>query len=355
MSLLLSGVDPKLITLAQKIFDRQFEKDPKLALELDERRKQLMFQDILYNFSFLTTSVELKDCKIFTNYAVWLYELLCNLMKDLDRVRVMQQMVDHYAILKVFTKELFSIEQASLADTYIEAAIEETKNAVDCFEVSEEFLKGKHAHIRREYLNALLRSDTLRAIRVIENAKSSGVPLEEIYEDIIALTMYEIGELWHTNKISVDKEHYCTSTTQMILSRFYPTIFAHLPTQRKILTCCVGSELHEMGGRMVSDLFEYHGWESIYLGSALPISSLLNAIDEHKPHLIALSVTMPQFLEVCYKAALAVKEKYPHILLAVGGRAFKTSDSIYKRWPVDIYTELATELIKWAEKMVPKA
>ncbi|NCC66116.1 MAG: cobalamin-binding protein, partial [Spirochaetia bacterium] len=57
MSLLLSGVDPKLITLAQKIFDKQFEEDPKLAFELDERRKQLMFQDILYNFSFLSTSV----------------------------------------------------------------------------------------------------------------------------------------------------------------------------------------------------------------------------------------------------------------------------------------------------------
>ncbi|HPE93784.1 MAG TPA: cobalamin-binding protein, partial [Sphaerochaeta sp.] len=82
MSLLLSGIDPKLITLAQKVFNRQFATDSKLSLEMDERRKQLMFQDILYNFSFLTTAVNLQDENIFSNYAVWLFELLCNLMKD---------------------------------------------------------------------------------------------------------------------------------------------------------------------------------------------------------------------------------------------------------------------------------
>lgn len=88
MSLLLSGIEAKLITLAQKIFDRQFELDSKLVIEMDERRKQLMFQDILYNFSFLTTAVNLQDENIFSNYALWLFELLCNLMKDIDRDRI---------------------------------------------------------------------------------------------------------------------------------------------------------------------------------------------------------------------------------------------------------------------------
>ena len=78
---------------------------------MDERRKQLMFQDILYNFSFLTTAVNLQDENIFSNYAVWLFELLCNLMKD--------QMVDHYHVLLVFTDELFNSEQVDLAKSYL--------------------------------------------------------------------------------------------------------------------------------------------------------------------------------------------------------------------------------------------
>jgi len=82
---------------------------------MDERRKQLMFQDILYNFSFLTTAVNLQDENIFSNYAVWLFELLCNLMKD--------QMVDHYHVLSLFADELFNSEQVDLAKSYLQKAI----------------------------------------------------------------------------------------------------------------------------------------------------------------------------------------------------------------------------------------
>ncbi|NLE15571.1 MAG: cobalamin-binding protein [Spirochaetales bacterium] len=352
MSLLLSSIDPKLITLAQKVFDRQFATDPKLSIEMDERRKQLMFQDILYNFSFLTTAVNLQDENIFSNYAVWLFELLCNLMKDLDRDRIKVQMVDHYQVLSLFADELFKGEQIDLAKSYLQKAILVTEDAVDNIEVSQQFLQGRHVPIRKAYLNALLRSDTAKATQIIRDAESSGIPLEEIYEDIIRLTMLEVGELWHQNKITVDKEHYCTSTTQMILSLFYPTIFSQPSKPKKIVTCCIGSELHEMGGRMVSDLFEYHGWESIFLGSAVPTNALVHAIGEHKPNLVALSVTMPQYLGLCHEAVLAIRKAHPATLIAVGGRAFSTSNKIYERWPVDIHTDLATELIDWADKVV---
>lgn len=88
---------------------------------MDERRKQLMFQDILYNFGFLTTAVNLQDENIFSNYAVWLFELLCNLMKDLNRIK--DQMVDHYHVLSVFADELFDSEQVDLAKSYLQKAI----------------------------------------------------------------------------------------------------------------------------------------------------------------------------------------------------------------------------------------
>lgn len=247
---------------------------------------------------------------------------------------------------------MFSPEKADLARLYLQKAISVTEAAVDDYPLSEQFLQGEHASIRRAYLNALLRSDTNGAIQIVKNAEKDGIGLEVMYEDIIRLAMLEVGELWHQNKITVDKEHYCTSTTQMILSLFYPTIFSQPTNQKKIVTCCIGSELHEMGGRMVSDLFEYHGWESIYLGSAVPVPSLLHALEEHQPDLVALSVTMPQYLGLCHEAVLEIRKAFPRILIAVGGRAFQTSGKIHERWPVDIHTDLASELIAWADKKV---
>lgn len=349
---MITNSDPAHIALAQRIFDRQFAEDPELNREMDDRRKQLMFQDILYNFSFLSTAVKLEDEKIFSSYALWLYELLCNLMKDLDRDRIKDQMISHYTILKNSTAELFSGDQRACADRTIEAAIQVTEQAVGNYPISDAFLSGKHLEFRKKYLSALMRSETAKAIGVIKQAEQEGIPLEEIFEEIIMPAMHEVGELWHKNLITVDKEHYCTSTTQMVLSQFYPTIFSTPKRNRTVVTCCVGSELHEMGGRMVSDLFEYHGWDSIYLGAAVPVPSLIHAIQEYKPHLVALSVTMPQYLGVCRDAVFAIHDAFPSIRIAVGGRAFSTSNEIYKRWPVQ-YAALASELIDWAEDVVP--
>ncbi len=349
MSLLLTTTDPKRILLAQKIFDRQFAEDPRLDKEMDDHRRQQMFQDILYNFSFLSTSVSLQDGKIFASYAVWLYELLCNIMKDLDRDRIMTMMVDHYRILGNFTRELFSEEEANLAERYLDHAIEETRRAMGDYPVSKRFSEGKHVTLRKEYLDALMRSDTMHALALIRDAEKSDIPLEEIYEDVLMEVMHEVGELWHKNVITIDKEHYCTSTTQMVFSTFYPRIFGTPKNGRRIVTCSVGSELHEMGGRMVSDLFEYHGWDSIYLGAAVPAFALIHAMEEHKPEIVALSVTMPQHLEVCRDLVFALREAFPDLCIAVGGRAFETSDQIYAKWPISHYSVVATDLLTWVE------
>jgi MerR family transcriptional regulator, light-induced transcriptional regulator len=352
MSLLQTTFDTNHIRIAQKIFDRHFAQDPKLAGEMDERRRRLMFQDILYNFSFLTTAVHLEDEQIFSSYALWLYELLCSLMRDLDRDRIRDQMVTHYEILREYAGELFSGREEELAVRYLNRAIMITDGAVDAYPVSQHFAEGAYAEVRREYLSALMRSDTKRALAVIAEAQHSGISLDDIYEQIIMAVMREVGELWHQNRITVDKEHYCTSTTQMVLSSFYPIIFSAPRKGGKILTCCVGSELHEMGGRMVSDLFEYHGWDTYYIGAAVPLPALIHAVGEYQPDIVALSVTMPQHLQMCRDAVFTLREQFPSLLIAVGGRAFTTSNAVYSSWPIDKYADLATELIAWAQLAV---
>jgi len=57
------------------------------------------------------------------------------------------------------------------------------------------------------------------------------------------------------NEVSVAQEHYCTAATQLIMSQLYPHIFAGEKTERTLIATCVAGDLHEIGIRMVSDLF----------------------------------------------------------------------------------------------------
>ena len=68
----------------------------------------------------------------------------------------------------------------------------------------------------------------------------------------------------------------------MALSQLYPLIFGQKRRGKRVLVACVGSELHEIGARMVADLFEYQGWDSIYLGAAVPVAVSYTHLDVYK-------------------------------------------------------------------------
>lgn len=119
-----------------------------------------------------------------------------------------------------------------------------------------------------------------------------------------------------------------------------------------MLCACPGTELHEMGARMVADLFEYDGWDTVYLGAAVPQDAMLESIRSEQPDLIALSVTMPQHLMACQELIEVIRQEFPDAKIAVGGNAFRSTHGIWKKWPIDIYTENGRELLKRANSEI---
>lgn len=352
MSLFVPLNDPKFTKLAQLIYKMQFDNDPNLSIELDERRKRLMYADITYNISFLLTAVRFQDGNIFMDYARWLYSLLVELMRDFTKERIAEIMVDHYEVMRTVIeheKEDFTEGERSLAAVYLTDAIEATREMrLGEFEASS-FLEGEYLEERKSYLAALLEGNTEKAEQVIEDAKNNGIPLLDIYEQILTKTMHEIGLLWHRHVINVDKEHYATSVTQTVMSRYFEEIFLRPRKNKVLVSLAVGNELHEMGIRMLSDIFEHEGWDTHYLGAGVSVEKVMEAIRLHKPQLVALSVTMPPYLPHCEEMVRGIKDNFPELLVAVGGQGFDSAKDLWKNWGADYYGNKAIDLLRWAE------
>lgn len=346
MSLLLMAQDPEFQSLTNEIFSRQLAGDSRLKGELNCRARQKMYQDVQYNVDFLYTALKLGDVNIFERYARWLYQLLTPLMPYCTRERLRDIMVEHYELVRDCMAECIPEEKQSQLHCLLDHAIRATMD--ECLHSSEEKpVSPKYESEIEQYLDCLLQSNTKGAMTLITEYIKRGIPLSDICVDIIAEAMRRVGELWHSHLISVDMEHYGTSVTQMALAQLYPIIFSQDRKGKKVLVSCVGSELHEMGARMVADLFEYDGWDSIYLGAAVPLEAIQSAVIEQQPLLAALSVTMPQHLPVCREAVAWLRREHPQIKIAVGGNAFAGTD-LWKSWEIDIYTKDARELVKWA-------
>ncbi len=163
--------------------------------------------------------------------------------------------------------------------------------------------------------------------------------IADIYLEVVQKVMYKIGELWFEKKISVAQEHYCTALTQTAISQLYFTIFSTPPNGHTMVGCCIGGELHELGMRMITDLFTYVGWNSLFLGAGVPEEALIHTVKEQKPDLIALSVTMPQHLVLCKKMIKELRSETPDLKIAVGGKAFEDVPNIWREWNMRIFIQ----------------
>ncbi len=353
MSLLVLNNNSQLMEVTQKIFNKQFEKDSKLKDELSERRKRLMMQDIYYNIDVLDSAVKNDSANIMNDYITWLMGLLAYRMKDLGPQRVKEHMRMHFEILKEILIEVVNDENyVKKASVYIDNSI----NIIDEFQLKEmDFTdESRYKEIARDYINSLLERDKRKSSSIILDAVKSGTSIEDIYIEVFNPVMREIGNLWYKGEITVDKEHYATAITQGVMSQLYSRIFSTPRNDKTMVALCVGNELHEMGIRMLCDLFELKGWDTIYLGAAVPKESIMSTLEEYNPQLLLLSVTMPNYLQDCKHIIESIRDKDENhkIKIAVGGRAFDSSQNLRKEWNIDTMASTFDELIDWACKNI---
>ena len=349
MSLLWMEYETSFQNLVDTAFQCELDSRPEYFSELSPRVRKIIYRDTRYNVDFLYTAYTLNDDKIIGDYARWLFHLMDSVFADRSSSETAEYVIRHLdCICQAVNSTLDSQKQARTLEL-LEIAKSAVKEEVHT-PPSTPSQTGRYEAEVRQYLDSLFQKNSRNTMFMVQEFCQKGIPLSDLYVEILAESMRRIGELWHTARISVDAEHYCTSVTQMAMAQLYPVLFSKERKNKTVLCACPGTELHEMGARMVADLFENDGWDSIYLGAAVPEDALLKSIRENDPDLLTLSVSMPQHLVECQALTERIRKEFPTLRIAVGGNAFRSTHSIWKNWPVDIYTDDARELVRRANE-----
>ena len=349
MSLLWMEYEAEFEHLVEASFARESHEKEEYFRSISERARKIIYRDTRYNIDYLYTAYVLGDKKIMNTYAIWLYELMVGIHKErFTREQTREYVIFHLDAIKKTIPDIVSSEKQQK----LQEIIEEAQQCIRKYTPSEEPKKeSRYEKEIGEYMACLFQKDTRKAIGLIRQFADQGISLDDIYVEILSESMKRVGELWHTAEITVDTEHYCTSVTQMAMAQMYDLLFDGERKNKTILSVCPGMELHEMGARIVTDLFENHGWDSIFLGAAVPVDYIMDSVRENHPDLVTLSVSMPQHLMDCEKAVREIKQEFPAVKIAVGGKAFESTNDIWKKWPVDIYSTDARELLAKANQL----
>lgn len=217
--------------------------------------------------------------------------------------------------------------------------------------------ENRLGRLASQYMAALLRGQRREAAELIMAAVDDGVSVKDVYLGVFQPSLYEVGRLWQTNQISVAEEHYFTAATQLVMSYLYPRIFGTAQKDRTIVAACAGGELHEVGMRMVADFFEMEGWDSYYLGANTPHDSLVKAVREKKPHVLALSATMSFQIPAVGKVIREVREDaaLDGVKILAGGYCFRVDPDLWRRLGADATAADAQQAVEVADRLVGAA
>jgi MerR family transcriptional regulator, light-induced transcriptional regulator len=333
--------------LAQVITELHFRRHPELKQQYGDKGRQKCYEDAIYHISYLEQAVRISSSVLFSNYLDWARTMLK------ERGIPESDLIDNIAYMKEAIQQKLPEDDAQKLVEFIDTGLESLQSRPSR---SKTFLKSGEPMVEeaRTYLDLLLTGKRKKAAALIEELVEEGRSIRDIYEHIFQKTQYEVGALWQSNKISVAHEHYCTAATQLIMSSLYPRIFSMDRCGKKLVACSVADELHEIGIRMVSDFFEMEGWDTHYLGANMPDEHLIKLLNEEKPDILAISVTLPLHIE---RAATLIEkvrkdEKAGKIKIMAGGYPFRIVPNLWEKIGADASAGSAKKAIEIANKLL---
>lgn len=173
------------------------------------------------------------------------------------------------------------------------------------------------------FTQSLISGDRAKCVELTRFFLDGGFSINMLYEYVFRDSLYKIGELWEQNKISIATEHLATAIIEAILNDLYSEFSIEKNKGKSVLLACLENELHQVGIKMVGDVFEQNGWEAYFLGANTPIVDLLLLAKDINPDIIALSISLYSNFLVFNNFIEKFRDKFPNTPLLIGGQAFR--------------------------------
>lgn len=340
-------IDSVAKAVANWTVDQHAKANPQLANRFGDTWRADWIDHTLSQVHILAQSVAVRRSSLFASSVRWTCESFRS--RDMQKTDLVQ---NTECLRDVLGQEL-PPPVGKVAVDHVSAAIEEL-NLPDTESGMNDSSDGKHNKLVLDYLKAVLESNRAEAESMILSEMTNGIPLPEIYEVILAPAQARLGRMWHRGQITVADEHLGSATTQAVMSQLRPHFQRNASNNRTVVGTSTPGDFHEIGLRMVTDLFEFDGWNVVYLGANTPVTDIIEILERHNADLLALSVSTSLSLR---DAAMLIEDLRATRAIAktnvlVGGTPFAVVPDLWRELGADGYAESAREAVALGNQLV---
>lgn len=332
--------------VAERVTDAFLARHPDWVARYGDRARRFGVEDARYHLDFLAGAVLARSRDSFAEYVAWTARVLET------RGIAPSFLAENLAQLEEALAEVLDPEAHALAREYLAEGRRVCGTVAGATPPEVE-----DAEAVTVYLGAALLGDRRAAWKVIEETMASGRSVPWIYESLIQRAQHRVGRLWEANAVTVAQEHTATAVTHYVLARLYDLLPRPDHLRGSAVVTGVGGELHGLGGQMVADALEMDGWRVRYLGTGMPHTGIVDAVEEIGGGVLAVSVTMlfnlPEARELIERVRRTRGDDAPRVL--VGGGAFRTSPEAWREVGADALGRDMGEAAALARSAAPRS
>ena len=142
----------------------------------------------------------------------------------------------------------------------------------------------------------------------VQIALDSGLSANNILQNGLISAMGEVGKLFEEGEFFVPEMLISANSMKFGLNLLRPYLVAEdVQPLGKVLLATVQGDLHDIGKNLVGMMLEGGGFEVIDMGIDVKPEELIEAVKEHKPHIVGLSALLTTTM-VNMKTAITMME-----------------------------------------------
>ena len=234
----------------------------------------------------------------------------------------------------------------SVAAEFIDAALRDCDTNVD---LPDSWLNvgTPHGRLAAEFVLCVLEGRRRDAAQVLLKAVDDGLAVKDAYLNVIIPAVREIGRMWHIGEVTVAEEHFASDTAQMVIAQLQSRATVAPPIGRTMLAASVAGNRHDLGTRILANLFEIEGWRVVCLGGDVPGSDVAQAVIDFEADLLLLSATLHTQLRAVERTIHLVRQRADErpVRVIAGGLAFDEAPDLSRRFGADGYALTADEAL----------
>jgi methanogenic corrinoid protein MtbC1 len=136
---------------------------------------------------------------------------------------------------------------------------------------------------------------------------------------VLVPLIHEVGERWHSGRISPAHEHLATSVISRTLSWIMDSTSSNSSAPIMVAATPSG-EPHELGAMLAAAAAAAEGWRVVYLGPNLPAEDIANAAKQVGAVCVAVSIVYPESASKAVAQVARMRELLaPTTAIIVGG------------------------------------